>query len=307
MNEKVNIYAGSYFTNLNSGTLSDYKNFGTPQNETIQRQVPSSYTGAEPFIGMNIENENFLISSFFSSTPIVNNDIKSSVTYSLEGKVKTEDSKIGIGLYKKPIRDSILSYVGTLDPYTTKTSWGRATEDGVKISFEKSIEENLIYSEVNIGKIKGKDIEDNNHINFIFMPKFYVGNYLSDKDYIGLFLMYDKFSKDQDCYYYGCGGYFSPKNLMIFAPMIEGYKFLTQNFGFHYKAFLGLLNMNNKGKNSIDTSFDGYIGGIYKVADNIFLNLAGEYRKTSKYNEIFSSLYLQYFFGNRFNITEKIY
>lgn len=80
------------------------------------------------------------------------------------------------------------------------------------------------------------------------MPKFYVGNYLSDKDYIGLFLMYDKFSKDQDCYYYGCGGYFSPKNLMIFAPMIEGYKFLTQNFGFHYKAFLGLLNMNNKGK-----------------------------------------------------------
>lgn len=305
LNEKVNIYAGSYFTNLNSGTLSDYKNFGTPQNETIQRQVPSSYTGAEPFIGMNIENENFLISSFFSSTPIVNNDIKSSVTYSLEGKVKTEDSKIGIGLYKKPIRDSILSYVGTLDPYTTKTSWGRATEDGVKISFEKSIEENLIYSEVNIGKIKGKDIEDNNHINFIFMPKFYVGNYLSDKDYIGLFLMYDKFSKDQDCYYYGCGGYFSPKNLMIFAPMIEGYKFLTQNFGFHYKAFLGLLNMNNKGKNSMDTSFDGYIGGIYKVADNIFLNLAGEYRKTSKYNEIFSSLYLQYFFGNRFNITEK--
>lgn len=304
INENINLYAGSYFTNLTSGTLSDYANFGTPQNLSIKRTVPSGYSGIEPFIGANIENENFLISTLISTTPFVDNKIKSSLTYLLEGKLKTDDSKIGIGLYRRPIRDSILSYVGTLDPYTTDTSWGRVLENGVNLSFEKFDDKSIIYSQMSIGKIKGENTETNNHLNLIFMPKFHIGNYISDKDYAGLFIMYDRFSKNQDCYYYGCGGYFSPKNLLIAAPMIEGYKF-SDKFGLHYKLLLGLLNMNNKDKNSSDISFDGYVGGIYKMSNNIFLNLATEYRKASEYNEVFTSLYLQYFFGGRFNITDR--
>lgn len=306
LNERVNIQAGSYMTNLNSGKLADYDNFGSPQNEVVLREVPSSYTGAEPFLGINIEGERFILNSKVSSTPIVDNGVKENIVYMLEGKIKTEDTKAGIGIYRRPIRDSILSYTGTIDPYTTNTSWGRAVEEGVRVSYEKSDGDRLlIYSELNVGNIKGKDIQENKRINLIFMPKFNIGSVLSDKDFAGLFVMYDRFSKDQDCFYYGCGGYFSPKNLLIVAPMLEGYKYVSNDFGLHYKAFLGFLSMNYKGKTSTDISFDGYLGGIYRLHSNIFLNLGGEYRRTSKYNETFGSLSFQYFFGNRYNVTEK--
>ncbi|MEZ0323266.1 MAG: cellulose synthase subunit BcsC-related outer membrane protein [Hydrogenothermaceae bacterium] len=305
LNENINIYAGSYFPNLNSGELKDYQHFGSPSNLTILRQVPSTYSGVEPFVGGEINTEKFIISTHISTTPIVNSGISKTVVYQLEGKIKTEENKFGLGIYRKPIRDSILSYVGTIDPYTSNTSWGRATEEGVKASFENSTESYLLYSEFSLGKIKGKDIQDNNRLTAMVISKFNIESIIGDKDYAGVFFMYDSFSKDQDCYYYGCGGYFSPRRMLILAPMFEGFKYFNDKFGLHYKVFLGLLGLDNKGKFSLDTSFDGYIGGIYKLNKNIFLNAAAEYRKTSKYNEIFSSLSLQYFFGTRYNIIEN--
>ncbi|MCX7738239.1 MAG: cellulose synthase subunit BcsC-related outer membrane protein [Hydrogenothermaceae bacterium] len=305
VNENISVHAGVYGTNLYSGILKDYEHFGSPSNMNIMRTVPSGYRRAEPFGGIKINTYKSVLEGLIGSTPIVNNGVSNSLIYNLEAKALMENSKIGIGLYRRPVRDSLLSYVGTLDPYTEKTSWGRAIEEGVKLSGEKGDEKFPVYAELKVGKIKGKNVQENNHYNLILMPKLSLNSLIGDKDYISLFFMYDSFSKDQDCYYYGCGGYFSPKRLMIAAPMFEGFKFFNPVAGMHYKAFLGLMNVDNKGENSLDTSFDGYIGSIYRLHRNIFLNISGEYRKTSKYSELFGSLSLQYFFGNRFNITEK--
>lgn len=305
-NENLMVYVGTYFTNLDSGTLKDYNNFGTPQNITILRSVPSSYSGIEPFAGFSLNSNYFDLNGNVGLTPKVNNGINSKFIYDIEGKLKTTNNKISIGLYQRPIRDSILSYVGTADPYSYK-NWGRAVGTGVKASYEQSIDEkgSFVYTQASIEKIKGQDIQENTNINLIVLPKIFAGKLIGDKDYLGLFFLYSKYSKDQDCYYYGCGGYFSPKNMFIVAPMLEGFYFMNERFGIHYKVFLGGLLLKNNDKSSTDLAFDGYLGGVYMLRDNIFLNLAGEYRKTSKYSEIFTSAYLQYFFGKRYNITEN--
>ncbi|PMP62884.1 MAG: hypothetical protein C0198_02705, partial [Sulfurihydrogenibium sp.] len=100
-------------------------------------------------------------------------------------------------------------------------------------------------------------------------------------------------------------GYFSPKTMAIIAPMLEGFYFLNDKLGIHYKVFLGGLILNNQGKNSVDLATDIYLGGVYMLSRNIFLNLSGEYRKTSKYSELFTSTYLQYFFGSRYNVNKN--
>ncbi|MGB9766595.1 MAG: tetratricopeptide repeat protein [Sulfurihydrogenibium sp.] len=305
-NENFSVFAGTYLTKLNSGNLSDYEHFGTPQNKVILRQVPSSYSGLEPFAGFNLTTNRFDSYGYLGITPKVSNGVSSKIVYLFENKIKTQDSKFGIGLYQKPIRDSILSYVGTIDPYSSK-SWGRATETGLKISYERSLGEkdSMVYSELSVGRIKGQDIEENTNINLIVMPKIYIGKFIGDEDYLGMFLLYNRFSKNQDCYYYDCGGYFSPKTMAIIAPMLEGFYFLNDKLGIHYKAFLGGLILNNQGKNSVDLATDIYLGGVYMLSRNIFLNLSGEYRKTSKYSELFTSTYLQYFFGSRYNVNKN--
>ncbi|MGC9006518.1 MAG: tetratricopeptide repeat protein, partial [Sulfurihydrogenibium sp.] len=305
-NENFSVFAGAYLINLNSGNLSDYEHFGTPQNKVILRQVPSSYSGLEPFAGFSLTTNRFDSYGYLGITPKVSNGVSSKIVYLFENKIKTQDSKFGIGLYQKPIRDSILSYVGTIDPYSSK-SWGRATETGLKISYERSLGEkdSMVYSELSVGRIKGQDIEENTNINLIVMPKIYIGKFIGDEDYLGMFLLYNRFSKNQDCYYYGCGGYFSPKTMAIIAPMLEGFYFLNDKLGIHYKAFLGGLILNNQGKNSVDLATDIYLGGVYMLSRNIFLNLSGEYRKTSKYSELFTSTYLQYFFGSRYNVNKN--
>jgi tetratricopeptide (TPR) repeat protein len=305
-NEKLYAYIGTYFTRLNSGGLSDYAHYGSVGNGTILREVPSSYSGLEPFAGFGLNTDRFILSGNFGLTPRVDNGISSKPIWTIEGKIVNNDKKIGLGLYRTPIRDSILSYVGSIDPYSYN-SWGRVYEEGIKVSYENKIGEkdSLIYSEARFGKIKGEFTEENTDTNVLLMPKVYYGKLIGDEDYIGAFFLYNHFSKRQDCYYFGCGGYFSPKSLLIAAPMLEGFKFFDDRNGIHYKVFLGPLLWSDGQKNNTDISLDGYISYVYLFNKNLTFNIAGEYRKTQKYNELFFTAFIKYFFGNRISITKQ--
>jgi Uncharacterized enzyme of heme biosynthesis len=305
-NEKLYTYIGTYFTRLNSGGLIDYDHYGSVDNGTILREVPSSYSGLEPFAGFGLNTDKFILSGNFGLTPKVNNGISSKFIWTVEGKIVNNDEKFGLGLYRTPIRDSILSYVGSIDPYSYN-SWGRVYEEGIKVSYEKKIGEkdSLLYSEARLGKIKGEFTEENTDINILVMPRVYYGKLIGDEDYIGAFFLYNHFNKRQDCYYFGCGGYFSPKNLLIAAPMFEGFKFFDNRNGIHYKVFLGPLLWSDGQKNNTDISLDGYISYVYLFNKNLTLNIAGEYRKTQKYNELFFAGFIKYFFGNRISLTKQ--
>jgi tetratricopeptide (TPR) repeat protein len=306
-NEKFYTYIGTYFTRLNSGGLIDYDHYGSvDNNRTILRKVPSSYSGLEPFVGFGLNTDRYILSGNFGLTPRVDNEISSKPIWTVEGKIVNNDKKFGLGLYRIPIRDSVLSYVGSIDPYSYN-SWGRVYEEGIKVSYENKIGEkdSLIYGEARFGKIKGESTEENTDINILVMPRVYYGKLIGDEDYIGAFFLYNHFNKRQDCYYFRCGGYFSPKSLLIAAPMLEGFKFFDNRNGIHYKVFLGPLLWSNGQKNNTDISLDGYISYVYLLNKNLTFNIAGEYRKTQKYNELFFASFIKYFFGNRVSITKQ--
>jgi tetratricopeptide (TPR) repeat protein len=305
-NEKLYAYIGTYFTRLNSGSLLDYDHYGSVGNKTILRKVPSSYSGLEPFADFGLNTDRFILSGNFGLTPRVDNGISSKFIWTVEGKIVNNNKKFGLGLYRTPMRDSILSYVGSIDPYSYN-SWGRVYEKGIKVSYENKIGEkdSLLYGEARFGKIKGEFTEENTDINILVMPRVYYGKLIGDEDYIGAFFLYNHFSKRQDCYYFGCGGYFSPKSLLIAAPMFEGFKFFDDRNGIHYKVFLGPLLWSDGQKNNTDISLDGYISYVYLFNKNLTFNIAGEYRKTQKYNELFFTSFIKYFFGNRISITKE--
>jgi hypothetical protein len=305
-NEKLHAYIGTYFTRLNSGGLIDYDHYGSVDNGAILRRVPSSYSGLEPFAGFGLNTDRFILSGNFGLTPKVNNGISSKFVWTVEGKIVNNDEKFGLGLYRAPIRDSILSYVGSIDPYSYN-NWGRVYEEGIKVSYENKIGEkdSLLYSEARFGKIKGEFTEKNTDINVIVMPRVYYGKLIGDEDYIGAFFLYNHFNKRQDCYYFGCGGYFSPKSLLIAAPMFEGFKFFDNRNGIHYKVFSGPLLWSDGQKNNTDISLDGSLSYVYLFNKNLTFNIAGEYRKTQKYNELFFTSFITYFFGNRISITKQ--
>jgi tetratricopeptide (TPR) repeat protein len=305
-NEKLYTYIGTYFTRLNSGGLIDYDHYGSVDNKTILRKVPSSYSGLEPFAGFGLNTDRFILFGNFGLTPKVNNGISSKPIWTVEGKIVNNDKKFGLGLYRTPIRDSILSYVGSIDPHSYN-SWGRVYEEGIKVSYENKIGEkdSLLYSEARFGKIKGEFTEKNTDINVIVMPRVYYGKLIGDEDYIGAFFLYNHFNKRQDCYYFGCGGYFSPKSLLIAAPMFEGFKFFDNRNGIHYKVFLGPLLWSDGQKNNTDISLDGSLSYVYLFNKNLTFNIAGEYRKTQKYNELFFTSFITYFFGNRISIIKQ--
>jgi len=305
-NEKFYTYIGTYFTRLNSGGLLDYNHYGSVDNGTILRKVPSSYSGLEPFAGFGLNTDRFILSGNFGLTPKVNNGISSKFIWTVGGKIVNNNEKFGLGLYRIPIRDSILSYVGSIDPYSYN-SWGRVYEEGIKVSYENKIGEkdSLLYGEARFGKIKGEFTEKNTDINVIVMPRVYYGKLIGDEDYIGAFFLYNHFNKRQDCYYFGCGGYFSPKSLLIAAPMFEGFKFFDNRNGIHYKVFLGPMFWSDGQKNNTDISLNGYASYVYLFNKNLIFNIAGEYRKTQKYNELFFTGFIKYFFGNRISITKQ--
>jgi hypothetical protein len=87
--------------------------------------------------------------------------------------------------------------------------------------------------------------------------------------------------------------------------MFEGFKFFDNRNGIHYKVFLGPLLWSDGQKNNTDISLDGYISYVYLFNKNLTFNIAGEYRKTQKYNELFFTSFIKYFFGNRISITKQ--
>lgn len=217
-------------------------------------------------------------------------------------------------VYSKSIKESITSWVGSVDPYTGQ-KWGRVTETGINGSFFRSIgEDNTIFLKAGYGSIAGTNVENNTHIygtaalaHLFKVPGY---EYVS----VGVAASYESFDNNQNHFTYGNGGYFSPQSLIqgvLQAQFLtlEGRKWLAAGsvaagVQSNKQDASPLFPLDDDGR-----EFDGQndstgvglvqLQGAYLINPNWMIGGSFSYAVTADYNE--GSIYLwgRYFFEPR--------
>ena len=127
--------------------------------------------------------------------------------------------------YRDSVRDSLLSMVGAIDPFTG-LAWGRVVRNGVGVDGFQSIDKQWsINGNAHAENLTGDHVESNSHIAAsvglgyaLALPYF---TYFS----VGPSIAYDQYAKNLSQFTWGNGGYFSPQNFLNVGGSAS---FLTQ-------------------------------------------------------------------------------
>jgi len=332
---KVAVTANVALLMLNSGSLANNANVGTPPNfeERIRENEESLAAGGDPvqidekYINQPTVNLNNLYEGkirleyqdWFSpyvelgTTPI-NGPISPNIIGKAGVTYRHASGYVNAEFYSNPIRETMLSYVGLQDPYSNRT-WGRVQETGGSLSvFQGFMKDYTFFAKASYGEITGVNTASNNHFSiFASVSRLFQ---VEGFEYItvGPSLSYETFDNNQNFFTYGNGGYFSPE--YIVQGIIEAQFLTTEGQQWLVSGSIGAggqqnqqgsspffpLNPNGQeypGTDSTTGIFLTKIEGGFLVTPEFMVGAKLGYSVTADYNEGFASLYLRYFFEPR--------
>jgi len=227
----------------------------------------------------------------------------------------TEDwGNWSISFYRKPIKESILSYTGMKDPYSGQ-SWGRVTETGFTPSFFLLLPDDWSVSGSAFVAIRdGENVETNDH----FAINFSIGHKIDNPNFsyftIGPTIDYEQYTHNLDFFTFGQGGYFSPQyflqgGLGIQLMTKEGMNYLIrgsatvgmQTYRQDASPVFPLENSTAVNAASNMNTFSGSIqlDGLVQITSQLAAGLSFHADKTANYNEYSVGVFLKYFFEAR--------
>jgi hypothetical protein len=300
---------------LNSGDLNPGANVGTPplvftpysfepttsENDLFEFMVGISYQDwLTPYLEIGITP---------SGGPLPSLPVgRAGLIYRhMQGYVQAE-------FFSRSIKESILSYVGMVDPYTGN-NWGRVTETGFSASIFQSVAPDwTIFLSGSIGQIDGDNVQQNERIAGTVAVAKDLGIEGFEFFTFGPALSYESYANNQNFFTYGHGGYFSPSYIVqgilgVNALTLEGEEWLVAG-----SASVGIQNnqqssaplfpLNPDGRNYEGTSATTGIAlieldGAYLISPNWILGGSLAYTVTADYNEGWASIYLRYTFEPR--------
>jgi len=217
-------------------------------------------------------------------------------------------------LYSKAVKESILSYIGMMDPYTGK-NWGGVTEAGGRVSVFRSIAPKwTIYLNGSYGYLDGTNVKTNTHISgtAALAYEFTAKNF----EYItlGVAASYESYDNNQNHFTYGNGGYFSPESLG--QVLLQGQFLTSEGRKWIAAGTLGLGVQNNTqaaspyfplapdGRTYPSQESSTVIGliaaqGAYMITPQWLIGGQLGYAVTADYNEGSIGLFVRYFFEPR--------
>lgn len=217
-------------------------------------------------------------------------------------------------IYSKAVKESMTSWVGSVDPYTGN-KWGRVTETGISGTIFRGIAgDNTIFLKAGYGSIMGTNVADNWHaygtaaFSHVFKKTGF--EYIT----LGVALSGEAFDNNQNHFTYGHGGYFSPEYLiqgLVQAQFLtqEGRKWIAAG-----SAGAGLQNNKQSASPYFPLDPDGrefgsvdsttgiglvQLQGAYLIDGNWLVGGSMNYAVTADYNEGSISLWVRYFFDSR--------
>ena len=304
LNSKFKLNVGGYLTALSSGSLSSYNKFGSYWLGTFPEEVTTSFTGVYPYVALNYYGDFSFYSRIFS-TPIGDSAVSPAIAGSFSVSKRFDGEKIaGIAFERSPIKETLLSYAGSDDPYTS-SSWGRVLKTGGKIFFQQKGEISA-YIEGGFYSLKGENTSNNSLFSFVgslkkdFFPLF---DFITKND-IGVVVVGESFKEDNLYFSYGKGGYFSPKYFFLIGPEYEFFSYtMDRNLLLNVSVLPSLITYGSDDDSKMTFGLDWKTLLVYKLETRWFLQGGFAFQNSYKYNEIRLNFGVRYFFGKR----ERIY
>ncbi len=236
--------------------------------------------------------------------------------------IKQKKSKYSwrIALFRNPVRQSILSYIGMKNPRVSNVypdiSWGRVTEKGIELGGSHKLFSHIggwIYS--SYSELDGVRVARNRHQQIALGAGYSYSSSIFQYFYIGPYIYWTRYQKNLNHFTLGHGGYFSPSHLINIGISTN---FLTRecrNFQLKGKISLGyeqhreasspwfpLMNPNSltnayyNGSSSNGLCGNIRLVGVYSVRPHWQIGSAIEFRQTSGYNDYAFGIMLRYLF-----------
>ena len=304
--KKIKIYGILDNIYLNSGNLQNYNKIGSPNLKQPITSAKTKSNGLAPLIGVLFNLKKGFIQFEVGETPLNTSLISSTLKGNLSIGLNKKSNKYVVSIYREPKKDSLTSYVGSIDPYTGK-KWGRVMRTGIKAQLTHKIDNNnsMIFYSLTYETLKGKNVSNNYMLNAQLLPLFYYGNNLSNRDYIGGYINISHYKKDENDFYYGKGGYFSPNLFVFAAPRYEGYFYgLKNKFIAKIMAMAG-VNYIDANPGSFGFAFDVGSSAEYLLNNRFGLEGGFDLRNAKDYTDFFFTLQLRYYFGKKINYQNK--
>lgn len=302
--------------NLDSGDLNPGANVGTPPLVF----TPYSFTPTTELNGLfdfsiRFEYQDWITPYFeIGSTPL-NGPIQGRPVGRAGLTYRHANGYLQGEFFSRSIKQSILSYVGMVDPYTGDT-WGRVTETGFAASIFQSVAKDwTIFLGGSIGQITGQNVQKNDHVAFTAAIAKEMNIEGFEYFTFGPAFSYEAYENNQNFFTYGNGGYFSPDYIV---QGILGVNFLTtegQEWLVRGSASAGLQNNQQSGAPYFPLNPDGRnypapgssstgvalveLDGAYLIAPNWVVGTSLAYTVTADYNEGWASIYVRYIFEPR--------
>jgi len=222
-------------------------------------------------------------------------------------------------IYRRSVTESLLSYTGMRDPYTSLV-WGRVLETGLHVGIFHSFKETLnFFGSMEIAKLTGQNVADNEKIRIdlalsrTFKP--------DDFHYInfGPVVSFYSYNKNLSFFTYGQGGYFSPEYL---AQGLISLQFMTEEgLDYIFKGELGLGGQANSQASSPffplapdNRTYDGTnettgilisnLKGLMFLTEHWAFGAEIGFNKTPSYEEVRGGIYTTIFFEPRSGLVE---
>lgn len=237
-------------------------------------------------------------------------------------------SRLDLRLEQRPVKDSILSYAGTVDPYTGR-SWGGVVRRGGSAGIAyQSPGGTGIYSDLRAYQYTGNQVADNRQIDFSVGA--YLRPYQGTNSYLqtGVHLNAMGFSDDLSYFTLGHGGYFSPQEFFSVSfpisyeynrgplgygvTLTPGYQSFTLDGNDFFPTDAGaqeLLNIfaimgavpnsvyEGDSQNGLGVSLQG--NADYRISDNLLIGGSAGFSSFGAFDDYSFKLYMQYSKGDR--------
>ncbi|MGD8256310.1 MAG: cellulose synthase subunit BcsC-related outer membrane protein [Desulfobacterales bacterium] len=250
-------FAGSFYNFLN----------GTPQLNDLEDEL----FVWQPDVGF--ENEGRISTSIHVGSTPFNGIVSPTPTFNLT----VGTSKWYLDVHRLNVKDTILSYTGLRDPYSS-SEWGRVTRNGVSGGYNWTfLSDYWLSTNLGYNFYNGHHLWDNDSYHLdTAIGRTYTLN--RDELAVGLFFTAQHYRRNSDFFTFGHGGYYSPDLMTMVGPLLRYRSDLCKDYWFDFQAVVGWLHQD------FDSSpfyplLDGNASGLNPAAA---ANASGEYDSRTK-------------------------
>jgi hypothetical protein len=303
---------------LSSGTpatgINSISNFGG--GPLLAGALPGVSAGSQNAsgVGLGVAWESGNLQADVGTTPLGfrYTDVNAGVKYRLP---VSDAFSFSIGLSRRPVTDSVLSFAGARDD-RTGTAWGGVSATGGRL--EANLDEGSygLYGYGALHRVTGHQVESNNRAELGAGSYWRIVRTEDSGLTVGLALTALSFDKNLSFFTYGNGGYFSPQQFVSLAVPVE-WRARTSRLSYRLNGSLGVQHMRTDSaaffplNPSLQTATAAVYPGQSKTGLGYNVGAALEYQiqpqwflggrlaidNARDYRQFNSNVYLRYAFG----------